>query len=227
MTVPNPYFINIELFKSDGVTRPGPNEIARINAYDVNGSVITWEGQSGYNPNTGGWYAIYMQNIAAFYPPREKPNLKFEVVNTQEQIVYTTPPFNQIASASTVKIVIGVSAEIVTGADNTVFNVSGTVIHQNGTPLATGHVTAFHVGSPDKLLGEATLASNGTYSINFLASAFRVNGSPSNPNLRVRVESSSGQLLNEGTLSNAPQNAVVNITVPDQTRCRSGVCSER
>jgi hypothetical protein len=171
----------------------------------------------GTIPTRGGWYAIYMQNIAAFHPPREKPNLKFEVVNTQEQIVYTTQSFNQIASASTVKIVIGVSAEIVGGADNTVFNVSGTVTHLNGTPLATGRVIAFHVSSPDKRLGEATLASNGTYSINFLASAFRVNGSPSNPNLRVRVESSSGQLLNEGALSNAPQNAVVNITVPDQT----------
>jgi hypothetical protein len=112
---PSPYFVYIDLFKSDGVTRPNQTEIARVRAYDVNGSVVTWEGESGFNSTTGGWYPVYMQNIAAFYPPREKPNLKFEVWSTAEQIVHTTQLFNNIPSESTVRIVIGQSDELVGG----------------------------------------------------------------------------------------------------------------
>src|SRR5215510_6975887 len=125
MAVPNPYFIYIQLFKSDGVTRPNQNEIARVRAFDVfrppgapaDGSqdIVTWEGESGFDPSTGGWVSIYMQNFGAFQA-REKPNLKFEVWNTAEQLVYTTQIFNAIPSASTVKIVIGVSADIVGGS---------------------------------------------------------------------------------------------------------------
>jgi hypothetical protein len=53
MAAPNPYFIYVELFKAEGVTRPNQNEIARVRAYDVNGAVVTWEGESAFNPNTG------------------------------------------------------------------------------------------------------------------------------------------------------------------------------
>ena len=100
MAVPNPYFIYIELLWPD-MTRPTQNQFARVRAVDVQSGVVTWEGESGFNPNTGGWYPVYMQNIAAFYPPREKPNLRFEVWNTAEQLVHTTQIFNTIASAST------------------------------------------------------------------------------------------------------------------------------
>ena len=86
MPAANPYVIYIELFKADGVTRPNQNEIARVKAFDVNGTTVTDEGQSGFNPSTGGWLPIYLQNIAAFSPPRDQPNLKFEVWNTAEQL---------------------------------------------------------------------------------------------------------------------------------------------
>jgi len=110
MPVANPYFIKIELFWPD-LTRPGPNEIARVQAYDFNGATVTWEGQSGFDPNTGGWQPVFMQNIPAFYPPREHPNLQFKVESTQEQVVHTTQVFQSIPSGSTVKIIIGESDE--------------------------------------------------------------------------------------------------------------------
>src|SRR5438132_14221924 len=99
--VPNPYFINIELFWPNGL-RANQNEIARVKAVDVNGSTVTDEGQSGFDPATGGWQPVFMQNIAAFYPPRLRPNLRFEVDNVAEQVVHTTQLFNNIPSGSTV-----------------------------------------------------------------------------------------------------------------------------
>src|SRR5262245_716567 len=140
MAAANPYFIYIELFLSDGVTRPNQNQIARVKAFDVNGSVVTEEGQSGFNPATGGWLPVYMQNIAAFSPPRDQPNLKFEVWSTAEQNLYTTQVFNAIPSGSTVRIVIGVSATLVTA---TSFQVSGHVRRPDGTPFTPGNVLAF------------------------------------------------------------------------------------
>ena len=95
---PNPYFIYIELFWPDG-HRATQNEIARVKATDVNGATLTDEGQSGWDPNTGGWQPIFMQNIAAF-ASRGTPNLRFDVINTQEVDVYQTVTFNNIASGS-------------------------------------------------------------------------------------------------------------------------------
>jgi hypothetical protein len=75
MAVPNPYVINIELYWPNG-TKPNQNQIAVVKAEDVNGNVVTQQGQSGFNPANGGWQSIVMQNIAAFQA-REKPNLRF------------------------------------------------------------------------------------------------------------------------------------------------------
>jgi hypothetical protein len=115
MAVANPFFVNIQLFWPDG-TRPNQNQIARVRAFDVNGSIVTDEGQSGYDTETGGWRPIFMQNIAAFYPPREQPNLRFEVASTAEQLVHSTQVFASIPSGATVKIIIRQSAEIVGSA---------------------------------------------------------------------------------------------------------------
>ena len=114
MSVPNPYFINIELFHQDG-SRPNQNQIARVRALDVFDGTITDEGQSGFDPSTGGWFPVFMQNIAAFFPPRERPNLRFQVEDTvgAGQVVHVTQTFMEIPSGSTVKIVIGVSDELV------------------------------------------------------------------------------------------------------------------
>src|SRR5262249_35050205 len=119
---PNPYFIYIELFYPDGHAAT-QNEVPRVIAYDVNNSVtpnvVTNEGQSGFNPMTGGWFPVYMQNFAAFYPPREQPSLKFDVISTQEVSLGQTQVFNAIPSGSTVHIIIGVSATLVGGGTTT------------------------------------------------------------------------------------------------------------
>jgi|GEM_PF-2733320 len=224
MAVPNPYFIYIELFKADGVTRPNQNEIARVQAYDVNGAVVTWEGQSGFEPSTGGWFPLYMQNIAAFYPPREKPNLKFEVWNTQEQLVYTTQVFNQIPSASTVEIVIGVSSELV-GGGSTSWMATGTVRHQDTTLLTTGTVRVYDItNNSEKQLGTATLGAAGTYAISFGTADFASNGSShTQPNLKARVFDSSGTLLGESNLfPNATNPQTMDVTVPNETGTGGG-----
>jgi len=114
MAVSNPYFIYIDLSWPDG-HHANQNEIARVRALDVNGGTVTWEGESGFNPNTGGWYPVYMQNIAAFFPTRAQPNLKFEVWSTAEVNLYTTKIYAAIPSGSMVKIVIGQSDQLVTG----------------------------------------------------------------------------------------------------------------
>ena len=218
MAVPNPYFIYIELFKADGVTRPNQNEIARVQAYDVNGNVVTWEGQSGFNPSTGGWFPVYMQNIAAF-AAREKPNLKFEVWNTQEQLVYTTQVFNLIPSASTVKIVIGVSAEIV-GGSSTTWLATGTVRHLDTTPLTTGSVRVYDItNNVEKQLGSTALGAGGTYSVSFATADFASNGSAhTQPNLMARAFNGSGALLGESNfVANAANPQVLDIQVPNET----------
>src|SRR3954469_7486333 len=132
---PNPYFIYIELFWPDGHAA-NQNEIARVIAYDVNPTppnTVTNEGQSGFNPATGGWQPVFMQNFTAFYPPREQPSLKFEVVSTAEVSLYTTVVFNAIPSGSTVHIIIGQSATLV-GGGTTTFTVTGHARREtNGT----------------------------------------------------------------------------------------------
>jgi len=111
MTVANPYLLHIELYWPNG-TRPTQNEIARVRAFDVNGATVTDEGQSGYDAVSGGWQDVYLQNIAAFYPPRLQPNIRLEVEDTANQVVHTTQVFGVIQSGSTVKIVIGQSDEL-------------------------------------------------------------------------------------------------------------------
>src|ERR1700744_420445 len=139
--VPNPYLINIELFWPDG-HRANQNEIARVKAVDVNGTTVTDEGQSGFDPTSGGWQPVVMQNIAAFFPPRTRPNLRFEVDSVSEQVVHTTQLFNAIPSGSTVHIVIGVSDELVGGGGGTgrTFSVSGRVGRPGGSAIASGTV---------------------------------------------------------------------------------------
>ncbi|HXU00983.1 MAG TPA: hypothetical protein VN903_08325, partial [Polyangia bacterium] len=212
MPAANPYVIYIELFKADGVTRPNQNEIARVKAFDVNGAIVTDEGQSGFNPSTGGWLPIFMQNIAAFSPPRDQPNLKFEVWNTAEQLVYTTSVFNAIPSGSTVKIVIGVSATIIPGG----WTVTGHVRQANGAPVGSGTAMAFDVTNGSQVqLGVAALATDGSYSISFQAASFNNNGVPhAQPNLQVRAVDSAGQLLAQSPIIvAAATNQVVDLTV--------------
>jgi hypothetical protein len=219
MAVPNPYFIYIELFKADGVTRPNQNEIARVRAYDVNGGVVTWEGESGFNPNTGGWYPVYMQNIAAFYPPREKPNLKFEVWNTQEQLVHTTQVFSAIPCASTVKIVIGVSDEIVGGGGSTTWVATGTVKHEDQSVLGSGTVRVYDItNGSEKELANTTLGADGTYSVSFTTADFTNNGGThTQPNLKARVFDSDNQLLGESALASPATNPqILDVTVPNE-----------
>lgn len=217
MAAANPYFINIELFWPDG-TRPNQNQIARVKAFDVYGGVTTEEGQSGYNPNNGGWYPVYMQRISAFYPPREKPTLRFEVFSTAEQKVHTTQLFGDIPCAATVRITIGVGAEIV-GGGISAWLVSGTIRHVDATLLTKGSVRVFDVtlGS-EALLGSATLGASGTYSIGYATSSFNSNGGAhSQPNLLVRIYDLSNTLIATSTLyAAATNNQVIDVTVPNE-----------
>lgn len=214
--VPNPYVINIELFWPDG-TRPNQNQIARVRALDVNGAVVTDEGQSGFNGATGGWMPVIMQNIAAFFPPRTRPNLRLQVESTQEQVVHVTQVFNQIPGGSTVKIVIGVSDELVGGGGGTGnFRVFGQVRGADGSLITTGTVRAYDVtNGSDSLLGTATLGSSGSYSITYTESAFNQNGSPhTQPNLQVRAYDGSGMLLGQSERrANASADELMNVTV--------------
>ncbi len=215
MAAANPYFIYIDLFLADGVTRPSPNQIARVHAFDVNGTTITDEGQSGFDPSTGGWMPVFMQNIAAFSPPRDQPNLKFQVEDTTNAIAYTTQVFNAIPSGSTVKIVIGVSATLVGPGG---FVVTGHVRSANGTPVTSGTVTATDVtNGVTATLGVTALASDGSYSISFQASQFTNNGAPhALPNLQVTALDSAAQFLAQSPIViGAGNNSVIDLTVAE------------
>jgi hypothetical protein len=217
MAAPNPYLIYIELFYPDG-SRPNQNQIARVNAYDVNGAVVTPEGQSGFNPNTGGWHPVYLQNIAAFSPPRDQPNLKFEVVSTAEAIVHTTQVFSNIPNESTVRITIGVGAVLVGGGSTPSWQVSGHVRRENGVAFSPGTVVAYDLtnGSVAQL-GTATIAADGSYSITYSQASFANNGVPhAQPNLQVKAFDSMGQpLVVSSVVMGATTNQVIELTVPD------------
>lgn len=223
MTAANPYFIYIDLFLSDGVTRPTQNQIARVQAFDVNGTTVTDEGQSGFNPATGGWMPVFMQNIAAFSPPRDQPNLKFEVFDTTNALVYTTQVFSAIPSGSTVKIVIGISASIEgTGS----FTVTGHVRNAAGAPVNSGTATATDVtNGSTATLGLVALATDGSYSISFLPTQFANNGSPHVlPNLQITALDGAGQFLAQSPIViGAANNAVIDLTVaaPPQTEANT------
>ena len=154
-SVPNPYFIYIELFWPDG-HRATQNEIATVNATDINAGVNTVEGQSGWDPTTGGWQPIFMQNIAVFIP-RGAPNLRFDVINTQNVDVYQTVVFNNIASGSTVHIIIGQSATIVGGGTGpTTFTVTGHARKlSNSAAFFPGNIKVFDVTNNSELCSGA------------------------------------------------------------------------
>jgi hypothetical protein len=215
--VPNPYFINIELFWPSGL-RATQLEIARVKAVDVNGSTLTDEGQSGFNPGTGGWQPVFMQNIAAFYPPRLRPNLRFEVDSVTEQVVHTTQIFNNIPSGSTVRIVIGLSDELVGGGGpGTTFRVSGRVRRPDSTPISSGTVRAFDVTAGSEApLGSVALGADGAYSITYTSAAFNQNGGAHTyPNLQVRAYDTSGLLLVQSSvIAGAGTDQMVDLTTP-------------
>lgn len=206
-----PYYIYVELFWPDG-TRPTQNQIARVKAADVFNGVTTEQGQSGYDPATGGWMPVYMQAISAFSPPRDQPSLRFQVINTAEQVVHTTQVFGGIPSQSTVRIVIGQSDQVLGGSN---WVVSGTVRRQDGTPVTVGTVQAHDITCDiPALVGTSGLSSNGGYSISYTASMFTNNGAPhSQPNLRVRALDSLGATVAEQFVSPAGMNEIVNLTV--------------
>lgn len=227
--VPNPYFIHIELFWPDG-SRPDQDEIAFVRAFDVQGAGESLQGQSGYDLNTGGWLPIYMQNIAGFFPPRERPNLRFQVVSTQSQILHTTQIFYNIAHDSTVRIIIGQGDEL-TGES---WRVGGQVRWPDGSPITQGTIRVYDIteGS-EALLGTTTISSTGNYTLTYNKFQFENNGKPhSSPNLRVRAFDATGKLLKESdTVYGASTNQIINLVVetpvePDGYRVFGHVTNE-
>jgi hypothetical protein len=202
-TVPNPYFIYIELVWPDG-HRATQNEIAVVTATDVNAGTNTNEGQSGWDPTTGGWQPIFMQNIAIFQS-RGAPNLKFDVINTQNTDIFTTGIFNNIASGSTVHIVIGQSATIVGGGTGpTTFTVTGHARKlSNSAAFFPGSIKVFDItNGSTALLGSTILNTDGSYSVSFTSDAFSNNGGAhTKPNLQVQLfDLGTGQLLTQSDL---------------------------
>ncbi|WP_437990437.1 neuraminidase-like domain-containing protein [Sorangium sp. So ce145] len=173
MSVPNPYLIHIDLFWPN-MSRPTQNEIARVRAFDVNNSVETEVGQSGYDAETGGWQPVIVEKIEAFYPGREQPNLRFRVYNASGQEVGWTDTFNAIQSGSKVRIIIGQSAEIVGSAtwsaSSRQLRVIGTVRNKLGLAVSGIFIQAYHVawtstGIKEIALGTATSGAGGDYEI--------------------------------------------------------------
>ncbi|WP_438017756.1 neuraminidase-like domain-containing protein [Sorangium sp. So ce315] len=148
MSIPNPYIINIDLFWPN-MSRPTQNEIARVRAFDVDGPTETEVGQSEYDPETGGW-PVVLQNIAAFSATRETANLRFRIYSANGQEVGWTQTFDAIQSGSRVRIIIGQSAELVSGATWNASShqrrVFGTVRNTLGLAASGMVIQAFHVG---------------------------------------------------------------------------------
>ena len=96
MAIPNPYIIHIELYWQDG-TRPNQNQVARVNAFEANNA---WRGQSGYNPSTGGWQDVVIQNNP---PVVNLLDLKFQVVSTSEQQLHMTKVFQKLVPETAVQ----------------------------------------------------------------------------------------------------------------------------
>ena len=215
MTMPDPYFVHIQLFWPDG-TRPNQNQIARVRAYDFYNGVTTWEGESGYDVATGGWLPIIMQNRLVFLS-RGAPNLRFEVFSVQEQIVHSTQVFENVACGATVKITIGVGAEIIGGTLPTPWVVSGTVLSEDGSAYGPGTVRALDLtlGSTAWLGDPVAIGSDGSYSITYFSEDFETNGEPhSAPNLIVRAYDAADVPVAESALiAGARTNEVVDLEV--------------
>src|SRR5690606_15683730 len=106
MPLPNPYMIHIELFWPNR-TRPHQNAPAPVDASESNRA---WRRQCGWNPSTGGWMDLVVQNAP---PLTDLATLRFRVTNTAEQQVHQTELYASIENGSTMKIIIGVSDELI------------------------------------------------------------------------------------------------------------------
>src|SRR5690606_4572255 len=132
MPVPNPYIIHIELFWPNG-TRPNQNEIARVDVFESN---WTWRGQCGWNPSTGGWMDLVVQNAP---PLADLATLRFRETSTAEQQVHQTGLYSASPNGSTMKIIIGVSDELIQPVSPP-FSVSGVDTNQSGSNVTDGTV---------------------------------------------------------------------------------------
>ncbi|AUX48445.1 hypothetical protein SOCE26_099790 [Sorangium cellulosum] len=187
MSIPNPYLIHLDLFWPN-MTRPTQNEIARVRAVDVNGSVETEVGQSEHDAGTGGWSPVYLQNVAVLSSAREKPNLRFQLYNAGGQEVGRTQVFPEITSGSTVRIVIGQSAEIVSSsatwtASSPQHRVFGTVRNKLGLAVAGTNVYAYRVawtsaGIEEREIGTTTSGPGGNFEILYTPPALAGTPSP-------------------------------------------------
>ncbi|WP_441291589.1 neuraminidase-like domain-containing protein [Sorangium sp. KYC3313] len=149
MSIPNPYIINIDLFWPN-MNRPTQNEIARVRAFDIEGSTEREVGQGQYDPETGGW-PVVLQRVAVFESTRETANLRFRIYSASGQEVGWTQTFNAIQSGSRVRIIIGQSAELVSSgatwtASSRQHRAFGTVRNTIGLAASGIVVEAYHVG---------------------------------------------------------------------------------
>ncbi|WP_437943248.1 neuraminidase-like domain-containing protein [Sorangium sp. So ce281] len=149
MSIPNPYIINIDLFWPN-MNRPTQNEIARVRAFDIEGSTEREVGQGQYDPETGGW-PVVLQRVAVFESTRETANLRFRIYSASGQEVGWTQTFNAIQSGSRVRIIIGQSAELVSSgatwtASSRQHRAFGAVRNTIGLAASGIVVEAYHVG---------------------------------------------------------------------------------
>ncbi len=212
--VPNPYTIHIELFWQDG-TRPNQNEVARVNAFEENNQ---WRGQSGWDPNTGGWQDLVVQPYPAI---SDLLNLKFQVVSTSENELHMTAVYQSVPDKATIKIVIGVSDELIPpgGSSGTQFTASGNVTDHTGAVVTVGSVEVCDVtNGQTAVLGTSPLDSGGGYSVTFELADFENNGGQQHslPNLVVKYQPPDGGTVVEATPSGpVGQHTVINIVLPD------------
>jgi len=214
MAIPNPYIIHIELYWQDG-TRPNQNQVARVNAFEANNA---WRGQSGYNPSTGGWQDVVIQNNP---PVVNLLDLKFQVVSTSEQQLHMTKVFQDVPGGSTVKIIIGLSDELIPpgGGGTILFTVTGKVTDHTGAIVTVGSVQVCDVtNGHTAILGSSTVNSTGIYSVTFPKAAFQNNGGTSHdlPNLVAKYYDTEGSLLKEASPTGpVGQNTLIDIVLPE------------
>lgn len=211
MPVPNPYIIHIELFWPNG-TRPNQNEIARVDAFESN---WTWRGQCGWNPSTGGWMDLVVQNAP---PLADLATLRFRVTSTAEQQVHQTGLYSAIPNGSTMKIIIGVSDELIQPVTPP-FSVSGVVTNQSGGNVTDGTVEISDVTlGQTVVLGTVPVGSSGEYFLSFPRSAFENNGEfHTLPNLVAKYFDAEGVLRVQASPSGpAGQTTTINLVVPGE-----------
>jgi hypothetical protein len=133
-----------------------------------------------------------MQNISAF-SYRGTPNLRFDVTDVNNQVVFSTQIFQNIAAESTVRIIVGQSAYVV---GTKVWTIRGAVRFSDGSIVKAGTVKVLDVTQGSELaLGSVSLDSAGTYTVSFPESAFSSNGvAHTEPNVLVRYYDEGGDL---------------------------------